>query len=94
MGILMFLVFGFVVGLLARALMPGRQKFGWIATMLIGVAGSLLGGFVASALSDTEPTRLEPAGIIGSIIGALVVLFIAMKASSRGIGGRGGALRI
>jgi uncharacterized membrane protein YeaQ/YmgE (transglycosylase-associated protein family) len=94
MGILLFLVFGLVVGLVARALMPGSQKFGWIATTLIGIAGSLLGGFVASALSNTAPTRLEPAGIIGSIVGALVVLFIAVKASSRGTSGRGGPLRV
>jgi uncharacterized membrane protein YeaQ/YmgE (transglycosylase-associated protein family) len=90
MGILLFLIFGLVVGFLARALMPGRQKLGWFATMAVGVVGSLLGGLVASALSDTEPTRLEPAGIIGSVIGALVVLAIAVKVSARrGLGGHG-----
>lgn len=89
MGILLFLVFGIVVGLLARAIMPGRQKLGWLATGAVGVAGSLLGGLVASAISDSEPTRLHPAGIIGSVLGALVVLWIAMRASSRRLGGHG-----
>jgi uncharacterized membrane protein YeaQ/YmgE (transglycosylase-associated protein family) len=90
MGILLFLIFGLVVGFLARALMPGRQALGWFATLAVGAGGSLLGGFVASALSDAEPTRLQPAGIIGSVIGALVVLAIVMKMSARkGLGGHG-----
>lgn len=94
MGIILFLLFGLVVGFIARALMPGRQKLGWIATGAVGIAGSLLGGLVASALSNTEPTRLEPAGIIGSVLGALVVLFIVMRLFSRGrLGGGHGPLR-
>ena len=47
MSILLFLVFGLVVGLIARAIMPGDQRLGWIATTILGVIGSLLGGFVA-----------------------------------------------
>lgn len=89
MGILLFLLFGLVVGFVARAIMPGRQNFGWLATMAIGVGGSLLGGLVASALARHSPTRLEPAGIIGSILGALVVLAIAVRATRGRLGGRG-----
>lgn len=89
MGILLFLLFGTVVGLLARAILPGRQKLGWLATAAVGIAGSLIGGLVASAISDSEPTRLQPAGMVGSVLGALVVLWIVMRATSRRIGRHG-----
>ncbi|HEY8946894.1 MAG TPA: GlsB/YeaQ/YmgE family stress response membrane protein [Polyangiaceae bacterium] len=89
MGIILFLLFGLVIGFVARALMPGRQKMGWLATGAVGIAGSLLGGLVASAVSNTEPTRLQPAGIIGSILGALVVLAVYMWAAKRRLGGHG-----
>lgn len=83
MGILLFLVFGLIAGLLARALMPGRQSMGLLWTSLLGIAGSLLGGFIASALSDTEPTRFHAAGLIGSILGALLLLAIARAVSGK-----------
>lgn len=89
MGIVLFLLFGLVIGFVARALMPGQQKMGWIATGAVGVGGSLLGGLVASAISGTEAARLEPAGIIGSILGALAVLALYMWAARRRLGGRG-----
>lgn len=75
MSILLFLVFGLVVGLLARAIMPGRQKMGWIATMLLGVIGSFVGGFLVSLFTDRRITDLNTSGIIGSVLGALLLLF-------------------
>lgn len=83
MGILLFVVFGLIVGLLARALMPGRQSMGWLWTALLGIAGSLLGGFIASALSDNQPTRFHAVGLIGSVLGALLLLAIARAVSGR-----------
>lgn len=78
MGILAWIVFGFVVGLIARALMPGKQSVGLIMTTLLGVAGSLIGGLVASALFGAgSVARFEPAGFIGSILGAILLLVIA-----------------
>ncbi|MGC3996590.1 MAG: GlsB/YeaQ/YmgE family stress response membrane protein [Anaeromyxobacter sp.] len=77
MGIIAWIVFGFVVGLIARAIVPGKQGMGFIMTTLLGVAGSLIGGLVASALTGGEPTTLRASGFIGSIIGAIVLLFIA-----------------
>lgn len=74
MGLLLFIIFGFVVGLLARAIMPGRQKMGMLMTAILGMVGALIGGFVGSAISDVEPTRIHAAGLIGSLIGALLVL--------------------
>ncbi len=77
MGIIAWIVFGFVVGLIARALVPGRQSMGFIMTTLLGVAGALIGGVVASALWGGSATRFEPAGFIGSLVGAIVLLVIA-----------------
>jgi uncharacterized membrane protein YeaQ/YmgE (transglycosylase-associated protein family) len=67
MGILAWIVFGLIVGLLARAIVPGRQHMGLIMTTLLGVAGSLLGGFLASVLTGTRDYYL----------GAIAVLLIA-----------------
>ena len=78
MGIIAWIVFGFIVGLIARALMPGRQGMGFVMTTLLGVAGSLIGGLVASALfGGGSATRFEPVGFIGSIIGAILLLLLA-----------------
>jgi uncharacterized membrane protein YeaQ/YmgE (transglycosylase-associated protein family) len=77
MGIIAWIVFGFIVGLIARALVPGRQGMGFIMTTLLGVAGSLIGGVVSSALWGGSVTRFEPSGFIGALIGAIVLLVIA-----------------
>ena len=77
MSILLFLVFGLVVGLIARAVMPGRQSMGLLATMVLGVIGSFVGGFLASLVTHSRVTDFNTAGIIGSIIGALVVMLVA-----------------
>ncbi|HVJ19186.1 MAG TPA: GlsB/YeaQ/YmgE family stress response membrane protein [Polyangiaceae bacterium] len=76
MSLLLFVVFGFVVGLLARALLPGKQSMGLIMTTVLGIVGSLLGGLIGSMISGDEITRLHPGGIIGSVIGAIAVLAI------------------
>jgi uncharacterized membrane protein YeaQ/YmgE (transglycosylase-associated protein family) len=83
MGLLLFLVFGFVIGLLARAIMPGDQKMGILATTALGVAGSFAGGFLASLVTDTRITDFSTAGAIGSIIGALILLGIFAAVARR-----------
>jgi uncharacterized membrane protein YeaQ/YmgE (transglycosylase-associated protein family) len=77
MGIIAWIVFGFIVGLIARALVPGRQGMGFVMTTVLGVAGSLIGGVVASALWGGSATRFEPSGFIGSLVGAILLLLIA-----------------
>jgi uncharacterized membrane protein YeaQ/YmgE (transglycosylase-associated protein family) len=84
MGIILFIVFGFIVGLLARALLPGRQSMGLLATAALGVVGSFIGGFVGSLLTDRRVEELHTAGLIGSVLGAILLLAIA----SRFMGGR------
>ena len=76
MGILAWIVFGFVIGLLARAIVPGRQRMGFIMTTLLGIAGSLVGGLVASAISGHSVQEMQGAGWLGSLIGAVVLLVI------------------
>jgi uncharacterized membrane protein YeaQ/YmgE (transglycosylase-associated protein family) len=83
MSILVFLLFGLIVGLLARAVMPGRQSMGLIATMLVGIAGSFLGGFVGNLLAGRPIFDLHSGGFIGSIVGALVVLAVLGYAGRR-----------
>jgi uncharacterized membrane protein YeaQ/YmgE (transglycosylase-associated protein family) len=56
MGILMFIVFGFVIGLLARAILPGSQKMGFLMTAGLGIAGSFIGGFIAASSRATRST--------------------------------------
>jgi uncharacterized membrane protein YeaQ/YmgE (transglycosylase-associated protein family) len=75
MGFLWTLIIGLVVGAIAKLIMPGRDPGGIIVTMLIGVAGALLAGFLGRALGwYTDPG--QGPGIIASIIGALVLLFL------------------
>ncbi|OJY31577.1 MAG: hypothetical protein BGO98_16250 [Myxococcales bacterium 68-20] len=83
MSILLFILFGLIVGFLARAIMPGKQSMGFIATALLGIAGSFLGGFVANAIDHQPILHLRSAGIIGSVIGALCVLALVTWAGRR-----------
>ena len=81
MGILGWIVFGLIVGAVAKLLMPGRDPGGIIVTIIIGIAGSLLGGFLARAVGIGEGDTT--AGIIGSIIGALIILAIYRMIAGR-----------
>ena len=73
MGIISMIVVGLIAGLIARAIMPGPDPMGWIATIVLGIVGSFVGGFLASMLFGHNATAavFEPTGIVGSIIGAL-----------------------
>jgi uncharacterized membrane protein YeaQ/YmgE (transglycosylase-associated protein family) len=78
--IISWIVFGLVVGFLARALYPGRQDMSLPATIALGIAGSLLGGLAAWALGfgDIERGPFDGAGWIMSIIGALIVVWASL----------------
>ncbi len=79
MVFLWMIIIGFVIGLLARALMPGRDPAGIIMTIVLGIAGSLIAGIVGQALGLYSSH--EPAGFLASVIGAVLVLFIYRQAS-------------
>jgi uncharacterized membrane protein YeaQ/YmgE (transglycosylase-associated protein family) len=71
------IIVGFIIGLIARALMPGAQHMGFLATSLVGIVGSVVGGFIARLFSKPkEGQPVHPAGIIMSVIGAMIVLFV------------------
>lgn len=74
MGIISMIIVGFIVGLIARAIMPGEQKLGIILTVILGIVGSIVAGYLGSAVGWYAPG--EGAGWIGSIVGAIIVLFI------------------
>ena len=83
MSILLFILFGLIVGFLARAIMPGKQSMGFVATALLGIAGSVLGGFVANAIDHQPVLEFRTAGLVGSVIGALCVLGLVMLVGRR-----------
>jgi uncharacterized membrane protein YeaQ/YmgE (transglycosylase-associated protein family) len=74
MAILSWIVFGLVVGIIAKLLMPGKDPGGFIVTMLLGIAGSLIGGFIGRALTGGSPGQSAGAGYIMSIVGAIILL--------------------
>jgi uncharacterized membrane protein YeaQ/YmgE (transglycosylase-associated protein family) len=84
MSVILFIIFGFVVGLLARALLPGRQSMGIVATTLLGILGSFVGGFLVSFVTHNRITDFNMAGLVGSVVGAILVLIIANRFSRRG----------
>jgi len=77
MHILWSIIVGFVVGLCARALLPGAQHLGFILTSILGIVGSFVGGFLGSLISKPKQgSMFHPAGFIMSVIGALIVLYL------------------
>jgi uncharacterized membrane protein YeaQ/YmgE (transglycosylase-associated protein family) len=81
-------VIGLVAGFLARALVPGPDPMSVGATILLGVVGSFIGGFLGWALfgKDLDEGALQPSGLLGSIIGAIIALLVYRAVSSRGRG--------
>jgi uncharacterized membrane protein YeaQ/YmgE (transglycosylase-associated protein family) len=92
--IVMLIVVGLIAGAIARLLMPGRDPIGLLGTILLGVAGSFVGGFLENLLfyHKLAPHRFHFAGIIGSIIGAFLVLLL-VRASGHERGRTGGRTR-
>lgn len=71
-----WLIVGLIAGALARLIMPGKDAMSWLATLLLGVAGSILGGLVSWAIwGADERTGFQPAGLVLSLIGAIVLLW-------------------
>lgn len=77
-SILSWIVFGLVVGLCARLLVPGRQVTSLAGTTLLGIGGSIVGGLVASTISGQPLGAAHPAGFLGSLIGAVLCLCLVV----------------
>jgi uncharacterized membrane protein YeaQ/YmgE (transglycosylase-associated protein family) len=73
-GILGWIVFGLIVGALAKLVMPGKDPGGILITMMLGIVGAVVGGYIGRALGLYAPG--EPAGVIMSIIGAVLLLAV------------------
>ena len=70
-------IVGFFVGLIARAILPGADHMGLIATTAVGIVGSVVGGFIGRAINKPEPgATFHPAGFLMSIVGAVVLLLL------------------
>jgi uncharacterized membrane protein YeaQ/YmgE (transglycosylase-associated protein family) len=91
MGIIAFLVLGLLAGLIAKAVLPGEDPGGIIVTMLIGVAGALVGGFLAAALFNAHPLDefFDISTWVTAIVGSVILLAVyRMVVSGRHGGGR------
>ena len=79
--ILWMFIVGIVVGAIARFIMPGAEHMGLIMTGVVGIVGSFIGGFIARLFSKpADGALVHPAGIIMSVVGALILLFVMQKA--------------
>jgi uncharacterized membrane protein YeaQ/YmgE (transglycosylase-associated protein family) len=82
-GILGWIVFGLIVGIVAKLLMPGRDPGGIIITMLLGIVGAVLGGFVGRAMGLYGPN--EAAGFLMSLVGAIALLAVYRMVARRSV---------
>jgi uncharacterized membrane protein YeaQ/YmgE (transglycosylase-associated protein family) len=83
--ILTIIIVGAIAGFVARLLVPGRQDLSIVATIALGIVGSLIGGFLGYLLfgKDADDGLFQPAGIVGSIIGAVIALLIWQMSQRR-----------
>ena len=78
MGIIGWIVLGFLAGLIAKAIMPGGERAGIILTTVLGVGGALLGGFIATALGLGDPIDefFDLSTWVAAVVGALIILYL------------------
>lgn len=84
--IISLIVIGAIAGFLARLIVPGRDPMGVVATIVLGIVGSFIGGFLGYVLfgHDFKEGVFQPSGIIGSIIGAVIALLVYRAVTRRG----------
>jgi uncharacterized membrane protein YeaQ/YmgE (transglycosylase-associated protein family) len=87
MGIIAWIVLGLLAGMIAKAIMPGGERGGLIVTTLLGIAGALVGGFLATALGLGDPVDefFDISTWVAAVAGALIILFIWNAITSRRI---------
>jgi len=76
MGFFSWLVMGLIVGLLAKVIMPGKDPGGLVVTILLGIAGAIVGGFIASALGFGTVTGFNLGSVVIAVAGAILLLFV------------------
>lgn len=85
MGIILLIIIGAIAGFIARAIVPGKDDIGIVPTIVLGIVGSFIGGFLGAVIfgKDALDGLLQPSGIIGSIIGAVIALVIYNAVTGR-----------
>lgn len=85
LGFIWWIIIGLVAGLLARLVVPGQQSMGWLWTIGLGLIGSIVGGFISSAIFGTDPTEpgFNPAGLLMSTVGAVIALLLYLSFNKR-----------
>ena len=81
-AIVAIIVIGLIAGAIARFLVPGPDPMGWIGTIVLGIIGSFVGGFLANLIFGGTAT-ISPTGLVGSIIGAIIVLLVWRQMGGR-----------
>ena len=76
MGIFSWIIFGLIAGLLAKAIMPGQDPGGWIVTILLGIGGAIIGGFVATLLGFGNVSGFNLYSFLIAILGSLILLWL------------------
>lgn len=89
MGVIWTIIVGLIVGLIGRFLVPGKDPMGWIATILLGIGGALVGSFLGSLLDGEEGVSIDVVntglwGWILSIVGAVILILIYRQVRARG----------
>jgi len=81
--IITLIIIGAIAGLLARLIVPGRDPLGIVGTILLGIVGSFVGGFLGYLLfgKDAAEGALQPSGLVGSVIGAVIALVVYRMAN-------------
>lgn len=81
-AILAIIIIGLVAGAIARFLVPGPDPMGWISTIVLGIIGSFVGGFLANLIFGGT-AAISPAGLVGSVVGAIIVLLVWRQMGGR-----------
>lgn len=81
-SVISWLVFGLIVGAVARFLVPGQQSMSWLATIVLGVVGSFVGGAISWLIFGTPDGSVNPAGWIMSIVGAVILVLAYIRFNS------------
>ena len=84
MGILTWIIFGLIAGAIAKLIMPGNQNMGWLLTIILGIVGAFVGGWIGSMLGWGSVEDFDIKGILLAVVGALIVLWIYGMATKRG----------
>ena len=82
MGIIAWIIFGLIAGVIAKLLMPGKDPGGFFVTILIGIAGALVGGFIGSAMGVGDVSGFNFGSFVVAVLGAILLLFIYRRMRS------------